>query len=104
MGQLTKELSERKNGEFPSQTIPNPRGPKQLNVVTNLRNSKVIGIDELAQASPAKASTSKVSEMEKVNAPPFPQRLVKPKKEKQIVDIFETLRKVEINIPLLDAI
>jgi hypothetical protein len=42
--------------------------------------------------------------MEKVNAPPFLQRLVKQKKEKQIVDIFETWRKVEINIPLLDAI
>jgi hypothetical protein len=39
-----------------------------------------------------------------VSAPPFPQRLVKPKKEKQLLDIFEILRKVEINIPLLDAI
>jgi hypothetical protein len=26
--------------------------------------------------------------------PPFPQRLVKPKKEKKLFDIFETLRKV----------
>jgi hypothetical protein len=42
--------------------------------------------------------------MEKVNAPPFPQRLVKPKKEKKLLYIFETLRKMEINIPLLDAI
>jgi hypothetical protein len=42
--------------------------------------------------------------MEKVNAPPFSQTLVKPKKEKKLLDIFETLRKVEINIPLLDAI
>jgi hypothetical protein len=39
-----------------------------------------------------------------VNAPPFPQRLVKPKKEKQLLDIFQTLRKVEIDISLLDAI
>ena len=36
--------------------------------------------------------------------PPFPQRLVKPKKEKKLLNIFETLRKVAINIPLLDAI
>jgi hypothetical protein len=42
--------------------------------------------------------------MEKVNAPPFPQRLVKSKKENKFLDIFKTLRKVEINIPLLDAI
>jgi len=39
-----------------------------------------------------------------VNAPPsLPSRLV-PKKEKQLLDIFYTLRKVKINIPLLDAI
>ena len=42
--------------------------------------------------------------MEKANAPPFPQRLVKPKKENKLLDIFEILRKVKINIPLLDAI
>ena len=56
------------------------------------------------QRSPDKASTSKVSEVEKVNAPPFPQRLVKPKKENKLLDVFEMLRKVQINIPLLDAI
>jgi hypothetical protein len=43
-------------------------------------------------------------EKEKVNAPPFPQRLVKPTKEKQLMDIFETLRKFEKHIPLLDEI
>ena len=42
--------------------------------------------------------------MEKVNAPPFPQRLVKPKKENKLLDNFEILREMQINIPLLDAI
>ena len=43
--------------------------------------------------------------MEKVNAPPpVPQRLVKPIKETKLIDIFEILRKVEVNIPLLGAI
>ena len=42
--------------------------------------------------------------MEKVNAPPFPQSLVKPKKENKMFEIFEILRKVQINIPLRDAI
>ena len=41
-----------------------------------------------SQVSPDKASTSKVSEMEKVNAPPFLQRLVKPKKENKLLDFF----------------
>jgi hypothetical protein len=76
--------------------------------VTTLRSGKTIdnkvGIDATIPASPTEAKTSKVSEKEKVNAPPFPQRLVKPKKEKQPLDIFKTFRKVQINIPLFDAI
>ena len=56
------------------------------------------------QGSLDEASTSKVSEVEKVNAPPFPQRLVKPKKENKLLDIFEILRKVQMNIPLLDDV
>jgi hypothetical protein len=59
-----------------------------------------VGTDETIQTSLAEEITTMVSENEKVNAPPFPQRLVKPKKEKQLMDIFQTLRKVEINIPL----
>jgi hypothetical protein len=108
VGQLAKELSERQRGKFPSQTIPNPRGHAQLMDVTTLRSGKTIdnklGTNETIPASPTKATTSKVSVKEKVNAPPFPQRLVKPKKEKQLLDIFETFRKVKINIYLLDAI
>jgi hypothetical protein len=132
VGQIAKELSGRKQGEFPAQTIPNPRGHQQLQAVTVLRSGKKIGTEETTQSEiskmrvyppppflqrlvkprtevksqgpPLEASTSKVSELEKVNAPPFPQRLVKPKKENKMLDIFEILRKVQINIPLLDAI
>jgi hypothetical protein len=70
-----------------------------VQAVTTLRNSKSIGADEPTQISPDKASTSKVNKMDReYPSPPFPQRLVKPKKEKKLFDIFETLRKVEINI------
>jgi hypothetical protein len=68
------------------------------------RMGNKVGTDETVPASPVEATTSKVSEKEKVNAPPFPQRLVKTKKEKQLLDIFVTLRKVKVNISLLDAI
>ena len=97
MGQMAREIGERKKGEFLAQTIPNPGGHQQLKAVTTLWNGKIIGADEPLQVSPDEASTSKVREMEKVNAPSFPQRLIKPKKEKKLLDIFETLRKVEIN-------
>jgi hypothetical protein len=105
VGQLAKEMSNRKQGEFPAQTIPNPGGHQQVQAVTTLRNGKIIGSEEPTQVSPAEASESKVNNMEREYLPPpFPQRLVKPKKEKKLLNIFETLRKVEINIPLLDAI
>lgn len=107
---MAKEMSERKRGEFSSQTIPNPRGHEQVNAVTSLRSGKVIDnmvrtTEKEVEAPPTTAITSKkVIEREYVTLPPFPQRLVKPKKEKQLLDVFETLKKVEINIPLLDAI
>ncbi|XP_062158728.1 uncharacterized protein LOC133866205 [Alnus glutinosa] len=79
VGQLAKELSERKRGEFPSQTLPNPGGHEQLKAVTILRSGKTIdtkvGIEETIPTSPTAATTSKVSEKEKVSAPPFPQRI-----------------------------
>ncbi|XP_071904286.1 uncharacterized protein [Coffea arabica] len=40
----------------------------------------------------------------KTNPPPFPSRLEKPKKQYKEKEILEVFRKVEINIPLLDAI
>jgi hypothetical protein len=105
VGQLAKEMNVRKQGELPAQTIPNPGAHQQVQAVITLKNGKTIGGDEPKQIAQDKASTSKVSEMEREYLPPpFPQRLVKPKKKKKLLDIFETLRKVEINIPLLDAI
>jgi hypothetical protein len=105
VGQMAKELNERKQGEFPAHTIQNPRGHQQLKAVTVLRSGKVIGVEETAQSPPHKASKSQVSKMERVNPPPpFSQRLVKRKKENKLLDIFEILGKVQINIPLLDKI
>jgi hypothetical protein len=62
MGQMARELSEGKKDEFPIQTVPNPGGHQQLKVVTILRNGKIIGTEEIAQASPDAASTSKEHE------------------------------------------
>ena len=50
------------------------------------------------------AQPTKVKPLPIVIPPPFPSRFVKSKKEEQEKDILETFRKVEVNIPLLDAI
>ncbi|KAK4395763.1 hypothetical protein Sango_1730600 [Sesamum angolense] len=39
-----------------------------------------------------------------VTRPPFPERFTKSKKDEEAKEILETFRKVEVNIPLLDAI
>ncbi|KAL0370480.1 UNVERIFIED_CONTAM: Retrovirus-related Pol polyprotein from transposon.6 [Sesamum angustifolium] len=39
-----------------------------------------------------------------VTRPPFPERFAKSKKDEETKEILETFRKVEVNIPLLDAI
>ena len=96
MGQMARELSERKKGEFPAQTIPNPEGYQQLKAIIVLINGKVIGIEVTTQTPPVEASTSKVNDKEEMNAQPFPQRLVKPNKEKKLLDIFEILRKLRL--------
>jgi hypothetical protein len=41
MGQMARDLSERKKGEFSSQTILNLGGHQQLKDVTILKNGKV---------------------------------------------------------------
>ena len=79
MGQMAKEMSGRKEGEFPAQTIPNPGGHQQLKAVTVLRSGKVKGTEEIEQSSPHEASKSQVRKMEReYPPPPFPQRFVKP--------------------------
>ena len=40
----------------------------------------------------------------KITPPPFPSRLSSNKKEREDSEIMATFRKVEVNIPLLDAI
>ena len=68
VGQLAKEMNVRKQGEFPAQTIPNPGGHQQVQAMTVLRSSKVIGTEEIANPQ--------ISKMRVYPPPPFPQRLV----------------------------
>jgi hypothetical protein len=94
VGQMAKEMSKRKKGEFPSQTIPNPRGYEQFNAVTSLRSGKVIdnkvGTEKEVETPPTKATTfTKIIDREYVTLLPFPQRLMKPKKEKQLLDVLK---------------
>ncbi|KAL0413527.1 UNVERIFIED_CONTAM: hypothetical protein Sradi_1554400 [Sesamum radiatum] len=120
-------------GKLPSQTNINPKqnvsaitlcSKKELQLKNSTRrehaqqnkteNSVVRGhaeqgkIGEELKNSPKQAEKSNQvgEEHPKVFVPkhPFPERFAKSKKEEEEEDILETLRKVEVNIPLLDAI
>ncbi|XP_010244116.1 PREDICTED: uncharacterized protein LOC104588022 [Nelumbo nucifera] len=95
-------------GRLPSQTTANP---KQNASAITLRSGKELDEPkdttkeekEKETPSPQKNSSGKQPQAI-VTAPPFPSRFAKSKKEEQDNDILETFRKVEVNIPLLDAI
>ncbi|XP_073120292.1 uncharacterized protein [Henckelia pumila] len=112
-------LEAQNSGKLSSQTVVNPRENASSMV---LRSGKKI---EIESTSPMKTSegkdmekeakntseeqtkakpTSHSSDISNVVVPPFPSRLEKSKKTDYENEVLEMFRKVEINIPLIDAI
>ncbi|KAL0463049.1 UNVERIFIED_CONTAM: hypothetical protein Slati_0192500 [Sesamum latifolium] len=130
ISQLASSVSRLESqGELPSQTIINPsaivlqsgkelpfesgtvRGYAREDRTENSveRGHAQQGKSEIELEIPSKQAkkpdqvsndTSKVL----VIKPPFPKRFAKGKKEKEEKEIFEIVRKVQVNIPLIDAI
>ncbi|KAJ9129796.1 hypothetical protein P3X46_035244 [Hevea brasiliensis] len=115
IGQLASSVSKLEaqgSGKLPSQTVMNPR--ENASAIL-LWSGKEVDNQTPHESTKKKKQGEKESEIEiniepklnKVNnsiLPPFPCRLAKNKKEEQEKEILETFRKVEVNIPLLDAI
>ncbi|CAM8934250.1 unnamed protein product [Rhodiola kirilowii] len=133
MSQITQTVLDLKGdpGKLPSQTISNPKG--NVNAVT-LRSDKELNNNEKEPASEGTAPTIDISAalMSEVVAPvmstsdvaitskpytvptaenskhdlplPFPMQVKAPKKHMIDKDVLELFSKVEINIPLLEAI
>ena len=115
------EVQER--GRFPSQTLPNPKGVHEVGSSSNSGMDEVTAIislrsgREIEQPVPMTAEeTCKEKEaeferliisedpMKKTIPPPFPQALRDKKKIPNQTEIWEVLRQVKVNIPLLDMI
>ncbi|KAI5351632.1 hypothetical protein L3X38_004523 [Prunus dulcis] len=130
-GQLATQISDREKGKFPSQTIPNPNGREDCNVIRTLRCGKSYdncensiekeqqtvedNTENFAAAETAKpAEKHNLADLETIpkqvpervyEAPiPYPERLKPKAKDQQLKDFMQTLSKVQINIPLLYAI
>ena len=114
------EVQER--GRFPSQTLPNPKGVHEIGSSSNSGMDEVKAIitlrsgKEIEQPVPMTAEETckeKEAEPEKIISedlvkknmpPPFPQALRGKKKIPNQAEIWEVLRQVKVNIPLLDMI
>ena len=110
-------------GRFPSQTLPNPKGVHEIGSSSNsrmdevkaiitLRSGKAIEqpvpmtVEETKKEKEVKPERIIIREdsMKKNMPPPFPQALIGKKKITNQAEIWEVLRQVKVNIPLLDMI
>ena len=115
------EVQER--GRLPSQTLPNPKGVHEIGSFSNsgmdevkaiitLRSGKEIEqpvpmtVEETCKEKEAEPEKIIISEdiVKKTMPPPFPQALRGKKKIPNQAEIWEVLRQVKVNIPLLDMI
>ncbi|CAN6695189.1 unnamed protein product [Malus baccata var. baccata] len=133
MGQMAEFLGQfRENGKLPSTTVVNPKGGFESAKAFTLRSGKEVRNKEdekiqleeeehtyptarVPSPMPQPSKTSHLSTSGKcvpnvvisnTNLPNvhFPRRFAQSKKEESEKDILDTFRKVQVNIPLLDAI
>jgi len=104
------QLQTQGSGNLPAQTIPNPN-VSSITLRSGEKNEKIDKNKQTHASAPAPASnshTSKPDEEDEQSIPlPFPQRAVKSKKMDQVdkeMEILDIFKKVEVNIPLLEAI
>ncbi|RDY00192.1 Retrovirus-related Pol polyprotein, partial [Mucuna pruriens] len=105
-GPQNADRSSAGSSNLPSQTIPNPRG--NASVVT-LRSGRELPQPTLQQLSrSAEADSEQSADLQsrpEMTVPlPFPSRTTSAKKSESDEELLKMFRKVEINIPLLDAI
>ncbi|RDX83740.1 hypothetical protein CR513_35310, partial [Mucuna pruriens] len=93
------------SSNLPSQTIPNSRG--NASVVT-LRSGKELSqptLQQLPRSTEADSELNIDSRSRRETVPlPFPSRTISARKIESAEELLKMFRKVEINIPLLDAI
>ncbi|XP_021822418.1 uncharacterized protein LOC110763843 [Prunus avium] len=133
VGQLATIVHERVQGTFPSQPDINPQNSEHAKAIRTLRSGKSYGPQEndapnaghtedhvkksgeevditsnkpkiVPPTSSIIAVAEKPKEESYTPSLPFPQRVHKQRKDQHMFDILEIFKKVQINIPLLQAI
>ncbi|CAN6570868.1 unnamed protein product [Malus baccata var. baccata] len=98
IGQIAEFVGQfREQGKLPSSTVVNSKGGFESAKAMSLRSGKQVGSDP-------QPSNSRSNEVEELIIEEKEMRFMQSKKEEAEKDILETFRKVQVNIPLLDAI
>ena len=120
---ITNLLEVQEKGRFPSQTLHNPKRVHEIGSSSNSRMDEVNSIIPLRSGKEIEQPVPKIAEetirekeaeperiiiredsMKKNIPPPFPQALRGKKKITNQTEIWEVLRQVKVNIPLLHMI
>ncbi|XP_076935335.1 uncharacterized protein LOC143601955 [Bidens hawaiensis] len=102
MAQLASSVSKiESQGKLPPQTEKNPK--HNVCAITLKCGEEEVVIEEKDNKKDEASKPVKI-EAKFYPPPPFPERLQGTRKEREEKEIMETFRKVEVNIPLLDAI
>ncbi|RDX97718.1 hypothetical protein CR513_19469, partial [Mucuna pruriens] len=104
IGQLASTMSQLQSvgsNNLPSQTIPNPRG--NASAVT-LRSGKELSQPAQSAKADFKLDANSQSQLETTVLVPFPTWTISARKLESDEELLKMFQKVEINIPLLDAI
>ena len=125
ISRVTNQHQVQEKTKFPSQTQQNPKGVHQIassseltpkidevKAVITLRSGRRVEqpmpklLDETKEGEDEEPEMIMIKEdmMKKSMPPPFPQELRGKKGVKNSSEIFEVLRQVKVNIPLLDMI
>ncbi|XP_059431555.1 uncharacterized protein LOC132165068 [Corylus avellana] len=107
MGQMATAISKleaQSSGKLPSQTVVNPRENASAIVLRSGKEEKNVVADRNVPNDDdvPKRKFPPLSDYKPI--PPFPQALAESRKDEQNKDLYETFRRCEVNIPLLDAI
>ncbi|RDY14407.1 hypothetical protein CR513_00511, partial [Mucuna pruriens] len=106
IGQLASSVSQIQmagSGNLPSQTIPNPKGGNVSTIM--LRSGKELQVALRPKPNPTDTeSEPKANSRTRITPLLFPSQSLSTRKPEIDEDLLKMFRRVEINIPLLDAI
>ncbi|RDX87915.1 hypothetical protein CR513_30544, partial [Mucuna pruriens] len=110
IGQLANTMSHLQSvgsSNLPSQTIPNPRGNASALTLRSGKELPQLAPQQLSRSANANSeldTNSQMPQQDKTVPLSFPTRTISTRKSESDEELLRMFRKVEINIPLLDAI